>query len=72
MRSDLLRLADALWAELEGQPLGDWLVTQREKKVSLRETARYLYDKTGGALDVTPQTVANWTAEYDAEHKAAA
>ena len=63
---DYRRLADALFTDRVGQPLDDWIADRREEGQSWRAISRELQTVTGGVIDVTPQTLINWTVDSTA------
>lgn len=63
-------MASALFAQLQGQPLEDWIADQRDAGKSLRAIAAELSDLTDGAVEVSPQTVLNW--HWSAQQEGAA
>lgn len=56
---------------LLGEPLDSYIKTRRDAKRSWRLIAREIYDKTEGQIDVTPQTLRNWSVNGEASNAAA-
>lgn len=56
----LHRMTDRLFAELYGQPLGDWVTDCRDEGMTWRRIEKELYAKTGGAIDVSHPTLIAW------------
>jgi len=50
---------------LLGQPVDEWIQARRADNQPWRIIARDLYERTNGRIDVTHQTLVNWT-ESDA------
>ena len=49
-----------LASHLLGQPVGDWIADRRDTGRSWRLIARDLHEQTGGAVDVTHETLRAW------------
>lgn len=58
-------VVSALFTDRHGQPVEDWIADQRDAGMSWRKVARGLYELTGGLVDVTPQTLINWTTRRE-------
>jgi hypothetical protein len=46
---------------LLGQPVDQWIAAQRKAGLSWRLIARALYERTNGQVDVTYETLRNWS-----------
>jgi hypothetical protein len=53
------RLADALFAQLTGQPLLDWIADRRDAGDSWHQISVAFYDVTG--VSVTDVSLQNWS-----------
>ena len=51
--------------ETQGTDLASFLKDQRDSGLSLAKTARALFEFTGGVVDVTGETIRNWTADLE-------
>lgn len=56
-----LRLAVKLWRVMYGEDLLEWIEAERAAGKDLRSIAAGLRWATDGAIDVTAQTVLNWS-----------
>lgn len=65
MASKLREVAERLFAEVKGQPLGDWIAGQRAAGKSWRAIARDLDNEIG--VDLTDVTLINWYGDSDRE-----
>lgn len=63
----LQQVVDRLFAELYGQPLGDWIADQRDEGVSWRTIEKELYANTGGLIDVSHPTLISWYGDTPEE-----
>lgn len=65
MATTVRRTAAALFEQLHEGTLDEWLLEQRQAKRPLRAMADELRVLTGGAIDVSAQTVLNWSNEAE-------
>jgi hypothetical protein len=66
------RVVDGLFAQLYGQPLGEWIADQREAGASWRLIEKELYVKTDGVVDVSHPTLIAWYGDRDEDRAGAA
>lgn len=60
------RVAAALFRELHGRDLLEWIEEQREDGRSWQHIAAQLEELTDGAVSVTRQSLLNWTSRQEA------
>lgn len=74
MGSSLRSVCESYWLETQpdGYPLGDWVADQRSQEPPMpwRTVSAELRERTGGAIDLPPQTLLNWYG--DVNHEAVA
>lgn len=59
------RMADAL-LRVQGTTLPIYILDQADEQVPAEVVARKLRDRTDGAVDITGQTILNWTRQFRA------
>lgn len=71
MGSSLRSVCESYWLETQpdGYPLGDWVADQRDEPdvVPWRSISYELHSRTGGVIDLPPQTLLNWYGDRDRE-----
>ena len=63
------RTVDALLKE-QGVTLEEFIAVRRDTGMSYARIARALYEFTVGVVDVTSQTINNWSSEFQQEAQA--
>jgi hypothetical protein len=66
-QTKLQQVIDRLFAELYGQPLGDWVRDLREQGTPWRRIEKELFAKTNGAVDVSHATLVTWYGDVDSK-----
>lgn len=64
MPSSLKQVAEALFLNMAGLPLVDWIKDQRDDGASWRQVTTALHTATEGVLDLPAQTVHSWSDGY--------
>ena len=64
-QTKLHQITDRLFAELYGQPLGEWVSDRREAGATWRRIEKELFAKTDGAVDVSHPTLIAWYGDAD-------
>lgn len=59
-RTKLRLMTERYFAELHGQPLGEWIADRREEGMTWRQVEKELYSKTDAAVDVSHPTLIAW------------
>lgn len=58
---DTTAIISALWSELHGQPIADWINDRRDAGHSLQAIADEIATMTDGAITVSRGTIFNWS-----------
>lgn len=66
-QTKLHQVTERLFAELYGQPLGDWVADRREEGMTWRRVEKELFSKTEGAVDVSHPTLIAWYGDAERE-----
>jgi len=64
------QLADVLWADRYGYPLGDWVAERREQGSSWRHISEEIKART--SVEITHATLINWFPQLKGDQVAAA